>query len=96
MEILVRPHASKVGVGGSHDGALVVRVAEPADGGRATRAALRALSEALGVPPRSVTLLRGPASRRKVVEIDSKEQEGLLESRLQHLSRVTADPPSKI
>jgi uncharacterized protein YggU (UPF0235/DUF167 family) len=70
LEIHVRPGASQAGVGGGHDGALVVRVVEPADRGRATAAALRAVADALGVPPRSVTLVRGAASRRKVVAVD--------------------------
>lgn len=70
VEILVRPHAAKSGVGGSHGGALVVAVAEPAVDGQATRAALRAVAQALGVPPRSVTLARGATSRRKLVEVE--------------------------
>jgi uncharacterized protein YggU (UPF0235/DUF167 family) len=70
VEILVRPRAAKSGVGGSHGGALVVAVAEPAVDGRATRAALRAVAQALGVPPRSVTLAGGATSRRKLVEVD--------------------------
>lgn len=73
-------------MGGSHDGALVVRVAEPPDRGRATDAALRALAKSFGVPPRRVTLVRGPTSRRKLVEIAAAgEGEELLQSRLQRL-----------
>jgi len=86
VEILVRPGASKGAVGESHDGALVVRVAEPAERERGTRAALRALAMSLGVPPSSVTLARGPTSRRKVVEIaTTAEQEPVVESRLRRL-----------
>lgn len=70
VEIHVRPGASRAAVGGTHDGALLVRVTEPADRGRATAAALQALAEALAVPRRSVTLVRGATSRRKVVEVD--------------------------
>ena len=66
----MRPGASSTEVGGEYDNALVVRVVEPADGGRATDAALRAVAEALGVPRRSVTLVRGASSRRKLVEIE--------------------------
>ena len=56
-------------MGGSHDGALVVRVTEPAAAGRANSAALLALAAALGVPRPAVTLVRGAASRRKLVEV---------------------------
>ncbi len=59
-------------MGGHHDGALVVRVAEPAEGGRATDAALRAVAEALALPRRSVTLLRGASSHRKLIDIEVK------------------------
>ena len=73
-------------MGDEHDGALVVRVAEPAVGGRATRAALRALAAALDVPPGAVTLVRGPTSRRKVVEIAiAAEGEEVLVRRLRSL-----------
>jgi uncharacterized protein YggU (UPF0235/DUF167 family) len=74
-EIHVRPSASTTVVGGEYDGALVVRVVEPADGGRATDAALRAVAEALTMPRRSVTLVRGATSRRKLIEIETPEDE---------------------
>jgi uncharacterized protein YggU (UPF0235/DUF167 family) len=70
VTIHVRPGSSRRAVGGEHDGALVVRVVEPAEGGRATRAALKALAHALDVPTQAVTLLSGSAARRKIVEID--------------------------
>lgn len=70
VEIYVRPSASETVVGGEYDGALVVRVVEPADAGRATSAALRAVADALAVPRRAVALVRGATARRKLVEID--------------------------
>ncbi|MGH9092046.1 MAG: DUF167 domain-containing protein [Acidimicrobiales bacterium] len=70
LAVHVRPGASRASIGGAHDGALVVRVVEPADRGRATAAALRSVAEALGVPHRSVTLVRGATGRRKVVAVD--------------------------
>ena len=70
FEIHVRPSASTTIVGGEHDGALVVRVVEPADEGRATKAALKALAKALGLPRRSVVLVRGATSRRKLIEVE--------------------------
>jgi len=69
LAIHVRPHSVTTRVGGSHDGALVVRVVEPPDRGRATEAALRALAEALGVPRSSIRLVRGATSRLKQVEL---------------------------
>ena len=73
-------------MGGNHDGALVVRVTEPRDRGRATGAALRALAESFGVPCRDVTMVRGTTSRRKVVQIEATgEAEALMLSRLERL-----------
>ena len=70
VEIYVRPSASATVVGGEYGGAMVVRVVEPPDQGRATDAALRAVADALAIPGRAVTLVRGRTSRRKVVDIE--------------------------
>jgi hypothetical protein len=70
VEIHVRPSAATTSVGGQHDGVLVVRVVEPAHAGRATDAALRAVAKALVLPRRSVTLVRGSTTRRKLIEIE--------------------------
>jgi uncharacterized protein YggU (UPF0235/DUF167 family) len=75
LEIHVKPGASRTEVGGEYDGALVVRVAEPAEGGRATKAALRAVADALTLPRRSVTLVRGSTSRHKVIDVDTENRE---------------------
>jgi uncharacterized protein (TIGR00251 family) len=69
VTIRVRPGAGRTAVGGSHDGALVVRVAAPAVGGRATEAALAAVAEAFGMRRRDVVLVTGATSRTKVVEV---------------------------
>ncbi len=69
VAIRVRPGAKVAAVGGSHDGALVVRVRERAVDGKATAAALTALADALGVRFADVRLVTGAASRAKLVEI---------------------------
>ena len=71
-------------VGGCHDGALVVKVREPAEDGRATKAALVAVAKALSVPRDSVRLARGRASRRKLVEV-SVDDDATLIARVAHL-----------
>ena len=65
----VRPGSSRTAVGGSHDGALVVRVSARAVDGAATEAVLKAVASALGLRPYEVTLLSGATSRTKVLEI---------------------------
>jgi hypothetical protein len=77
LTIRVRPGSARPGVGGSHDGALVVRVSAPAVDGRATAAALAALAAAFGVRPPAVRLVTGTASRTKVVEIDGGDPDDL-------------------
>jgi len=97
VAIHVRPGSSRAFVGGAYGGALVVRVVEPAERGRATEAALRAVAEALCVPRRSVTLLVGATSRRKTVAVDVAGTDGgAVEDRLASLleaGAVTRDRP---
>ena len=69
ITVRVRPGSSRPGVGGEHDGALVVRVSARAVDGQATAAALDAVAAAFGVRRRAVTLVAGTTSRTKVVEV---------------------------
>ena len=83
IALWVRPGSARPGVGGEHNGALVVRVSAPAVGGQATEAALTAVAAALGVRRHAVTLIAGAASRTKIVE-----------SRAPARARSTACPPT--
>lgn len=69
ITIRVRPGSAKPGVGGEHDGALVVRVSARAVDGQATAAALTAVAAAFGVHSRAVTLVTGAASRTKIIDV---------------------------
>jgi uncharacterized protein YggU (UPF0235/DUF167 family) len=69
ITIRVRPGSARPGVGGEHDGALVVRVSERAADGQATAAALAAVATAFGVRRHAVTLVTGASSRTKVVNV---------------------------
>jgi uncharacterized protein len=73
LAIRVTPGAARAQVGGRRGDALVVRVSARAVDGRATQAALRAVAEAFGIPPRDVRLVRGATSRDKLVEIEGDE-----------------------
>jgi uncharacterized protein YggU (UPF0235/DUF167 family) len=74
VTIRVRPGAGRTAVGGSHDGALVVRVAARAVDGRATEAALAAVADAFGVRRRDVVLVTGATSRTKLVDIAGADE----------------------
>lgn len=86
----MKPGSRRPGVGGFRDGALLVRVAEPADRGRATISALRSIADSFGLPPSHVTLVQGPTSRRKVVALTAAgpADEERLRTRLQELLGV--------
>jgi uncharacterized protein (TIGR00251 family) len=73
VTVRVRPGASRTSVGGSHDGALVVRVQPPAVDGRATDAALAAVADAFGVRRRCVSLVSGTTNRTKVVDVEGDD-----------------------
>lgn len=75
--IRVRPGAGRTAVGGDHDGALIVRVAQPAVDGRATEAALVAVAGALAVRRRQVTLVTGMTGRTKVLDVDADDPDRL-------------------
>ena len=69
IAIRVRPGSVRPGVGGAHDGALVVRVSERAVQGKATAAALALVAAALRVSPSSVTVVAGARSREKILDV---------------------------
>jgi hypothetical protein len=69
ITIRVRPGSAHPGVGGEHDGALVVRVSARAVDGKATQAALAAVADAFCVRRSAVGLVSGASSRVKIVEI---------------------------
>jgi hypothetical protein len=79
VTIRVRPGSARPGVGGEHDGALVVRVSARAVDGKATEAALAAVAGSFGVRRSAVRLVSGASSRTKIVDIDAGDP-GILAS----------------
>jgi len=77
ITIRVRPGSARPGVGGEHDGALVVRVSQRAIGGRATAAALAALAATFGVRGDAVKLVAGASSRTKTVDVAGADEAAL-------------------
>lgn len=64
----MKPGSKKPGLTREND-ALVLRVRERAVDGKANAACVRALADAYGVAPSSVTLVRGARNRQKSFEI---------------------------
>jgi uncharacterized protein len=77
ITVRVRPGSARPGVGGEHDGALVVRVSARAVDGQATTAALAAVAEAFGVRPHTVTLVAGATSRTKIIDVTDADPAAL-------------------
>ncbi len=63
----VQPRASREGLAGVREGALVVRLTAPPVEGAANAALLKLLGKALGLPPSALELLRGQSGRDKLV-----------------------------
>ncbi|MGC2518957.1 MAG: DUF167 domain-containing protein [Burkholderiales bacterium] len=71
LAIHAQPGAKKSEVAGIHGDALKVRIAAPPVEGRANAALVAFVAKALGVPRKSVTVVKGDSSRRKTVLIAS-------------------------
>ena len=69
----MKPGSARPGVGGEHDGALIVRVSARAVDGKATEAALTEAAESFGVRRGAVRLVSGSSSRTKIVDIDAAD-----------------------
>ena len=75
LEIKAVPNAPRTQVIGWLGEALKVKVHAPALEGKANEELCSFLAEALGLPKRSVRLLLGDTSRKKLLEIDGLTRE---------------------
>jgi len=73
VHLLVQPSARRDEIVGPQGDALKIRVAAPADRGRANRAALALLAAGLGVPESRLTLVAGAGSRSKRVRVEGAD-----------------------
>ena len=75
LTLHVQPGAKRTAVDGTHGEGmhqrLKVRLAAPPVDGKANAELLRFLADAFGVPLRNVGLVRGEASRQKVVRVEA-------------------------
>jgi uncharacterized protein YggU (UPF0235/DUF167 family) len=77
IAIRVKPGSARPGVGGQHDGALIVRVCARAVDGKATEAALATVADSFGVRRSAVRLVSGASSRTKIIDIDADDSHTL-------------------
>lgn len=71
LSVRVIPRARRRAIEKTSDGSYLVKVTEPAAGGRANAAVLEALADHFNVPKRSVAILRGLTSHRKLIQISA-------------------------
>lgn len=70
LPVRVTPGARRDEITGFAGGVLRVRVIAPPERGRANEAVIFLLAKALGIPKSNITLLRGVASRDKLLGIE--------------------------
>jgi len=70
IAIRVQPRAGRDEIAGERDGAILVRVKAPPEGGRANKAVIKLLAKRLGVPQSAVEVARGAAARDKLIRVD--------------------------
>jgi uncharacterized protein (TIGR00251 family) len=70
LEVYIQPRASRTELAGLHDGVIKIRIAAPPVENAANRALIDFIAQHLGIAKRSVRVISGGASRRKVLEVD--------------------------
>jgi len=78
INLRVQPGARRNEVVGLVEGVLRVRVTSPAQRGKANRALVELLADKLGVPRGRIHVLRGHASRDKVIAVEGLERKETL------------------
>ncbi|MFL6602249.1 MAG: DUF167 domain-containing protein [Steroidobacteraceae bacterium] len=77
LDVYIQPRASRTELAGMHAGVIKIRVAAPPVENAANRALIDFVAERLGVAKRSVRVVSGNTSRRKILEIDGVTAEVL-------------------
>lgn len=70
FKVKVYPRSSQKGIAGLSGDALKIKVNSPPVGGAANEEAIEILAEYLGVRKTTVKILKGHASKEKVIEIE--------------------------
>jgi uncharacterized protein (TIGR00251 family) len=70
LHVYIQPRASKTELAGMHDGLIKIRIAAAAIENAANLILIDFLAHRLGIAKRSVRIVSGSASRKKILEID--------------------------
>jgi len=77
LRVWVQPGAARSEIAGLHGEALKIRIAAPAQEGRANQALVEFLADLLGLPKSRVSILRGEKTREKVLLLRGLKAEEL-------------------
>jgi uncharacterized protein len=69
LHVKVVPNSSRTQVAGILGDALKIKVAQPPEDGRANRAVIELLADALNTPPANISIVAGHTQPRKTVRI---------------------------
>lgn len=69
VEVKVKPNSKWPGISEEEDGSLLVRLQTPPVDGKANQELIQVVAKHFGVPRRDVEIVRGHASRTKLIEI---------------------------
>jgi uncharacterized protein (TIGR00251 family) len=72
LAIRVQPRSSRDQVLGEREGVIAIKLKAPPVDGEANAALLRFVAQRLGLPPRSVSLVRGAQSRHKWIRVEGR------------------------
>jgi uncharacterized protein len=70
LTVKVTPNAGRNEITGFKEGTLHVKIGAPPDKGKANKELIDFLADTLGIRKSAIQILRGQASRNKVVEIE--------------------------
>ena len=79
LAVRVVPRASKTGVAGTRDHAILVRIAAAPVDGAANAELIETLARALDLPRRALTITSGTTSRNKRVRVDGLSRDAALQ-----------------
>jgi uncharacterized protein (TIGR00251 family) len=79
LQVRVTPKAGRNEVTGFTDGVLNIRIAAAPEKGKANKELIDYLSRVLGVAKASLHLLKGHASRNKVIAVDGMNQAEIIQ-----------------
>lgn len=77
LDIKVRPGAARNEITGFSEGVLGVRITARPEKGKANSALIGCLSEIFGISKSRIRIIRGETSRRKTVEIEGLDSDGV-------------------